>query len=187
MNSENWEAKKDWFCKLCPCTLPFFFLEASSASSSPSSISLRANSLFTSGSFCQNKLHNWLHTQQIYQWEIYQLLEVICFKLLRQVLQMWRYFAFRRWTTASRQSWVQSRLKGKFYSMKCLTCFKCGTCINIRNVSQWCERIWKMYMEVNGRRFQYWAKKKSKNVLSYTNIKKREDNFCSSTYKLGDL
>lgn len=38
-------------------TLPFFFLESSSASSSPSSISLRASSLFTLGSFCIGQEH----------------------------------------------------------------------------------------------------------------------------------
>lgn len=47
-------------------TLPFFFREASSASSSPSSISLRARSLFTLGRFClgHNTLPIWLHTQE---------------------------------------------------------------------------------------------------------------------------
>lgn len=33
-------------------TLPFFFLKAKSASSSPSSISFKASSLLTFGSFC---------------------------------------------------------------------------------------------------------------------------------------
>lgn len=50
-------------------TLPFFFLETTSASSSPSSISLRANSLFTFGSFCfrENKLYL-AHTRTERKW-----------------------------------------------------------------------------------------------------------------------
>lgn len=50
---------------LCVPTLPFFFLEASSASSSPSSISLSASSLFTLGSFCLSKKHVWSCKQEI--------------------------------------------------------------------------------------------------------------------------